>query len=46
MSTSPPPRLAATSRLAGLDAVRFAATLMVVVSHVGPTHGLSFTRPE
>jgi peptidoglycan/LPS O-acetylase OafA/YrhL len=33
-------------RLAGLDAVRFAAALMVVVSHVGPTHGLSFSLPE
>jgi peptidoglycan/LPS O-acetylase OafA/YrhL len=33
-------------RAVGLDLVRFAAALMVVVSHVGPTHGLSFTLPE
>jgi peptidoglycan/LPS O-acetylase OafA/YrhL len=45
MTQAAPRSETADRRVVGLDAVRFAAALMVVVAHVGPSNGLSISLP-
>src|SRR5438105_3153559 len=45
MRQPPRHREASDRRAVGLDAVRFAAVLMVVVAHIGPANGLTVSLP-